>query len=144
MSFATEGFVQFGKGEGVIAMDFGGEKVEMPYSAVFYLNRARTVALAETSDPEGGEAKVLFLSRTAAQEVMTFGGQRTGAAPVDGVLLNTVASTDREALLTAHLQAVGGQALVDEAGLKQAVESAPRRSAELTMKLMAQLMAAFS
>lgn len=143
MSFQAEGFQPIGQGSGVIALDMGGEVIEMPYAATFHLNSAGTVALAETVDEASGETKLLFLSRTPSQEVMTFSGQRTGAVPVEGVLLNTLASDDRDALLAAHLRAVGGEAVVDREGLAAAIESAPRRSADLTMKLMAQMMAAF-
>ncbi len=138
MSFASEGFVEFAQSSGVITMDMGDESIEMPYDAKLFINAAGTIAAAETD-----EGKLLFLSKTATQEVLTFGGRRTGAAPIEGVLLNTVASEDTEELLAAHVGALAGGAIADAEALKAGIKTAPERSAALTMKLLAQMMAAF-
>lgn len=142
MSFITEGFETIGSASGTISMDFDGEAFEMPYEATLYVNAAATVAAAESSDPASGEAKYLFLSQCPGRDVLTGSGHSTNAAEVEGTLVNSVAATDREELLAAHLQAAENPQ-ADGAALATAVAEAPKRWADLSMKLMAQLMAAF-
>lgn len=143
MSFDAEGFTEIAKGSGVIKIDMAGDIMEMPYDATFYMNEAGTVAVAETPDPMEGITKYIFLSKTAAREVMTISGRQTNAVEVEGVLLNTLASTDREEMLGSHLGAIGSDAVSDADGLAKAIEEVPQRSADLSMKLLAQMMAAF-
>jgi hypothetical protein len=138
MGFDREGFAPIGTGSGTVRLDMGGFPMEMPYDASFYLGAGGTVAAASAKDVDTGQTKWMFLSRTPARDVITISGRNPGAVEVEGVLLNTVASEDRDALLAAHQEAAPG-ARPDPA-LKDAIRDAPQRSADLTMKLMAQLM----
>ena len=141
MSFATE-FDKFDSGAGALSIDMDGVKIEMPYSANFYIDGSGTIAAAETTDPESGAVKVLFLSN-APTPLYTFGGQRTGAAEIEGATLNTVAGADTEALLAAHLAAIAGKGVAAIDALKVEIRNAPQQVATLSMKLLAKLMAAW-
>ena len=141
MSFDSEGFAETGTGSGTIRVDMGGGFVdETPYDATFYLNAAGTVAAA--SADAGGVTKWMFLSKTGSGDVVTTSGRQTSAADVEGTLLNSVASEDRDELLAGHLEQAGGA--VADPGLKDAIAEAPQRSADLAVKLMQQMMAQFS
>jgi len=141
MSFVADGFETIGNASGTISMDFDGEAIEMPYEATLYLNGDATIAAAETADPSG-EAKYLFLSKCPGRDVLTGTGHSPNAVDVEGTLVNCLDSTDRDALLASHKQAADNPQ-ADGAALSAEIAEAPSRWADLSMKLMAQLMAAF-
>jgi hypothetical protein len=139
--FAGEQFKEISIKEGNLSVELFGDKQEIPFKSVCFLNSDGTIGYAQMFIK--GQDKLMFISKTLTCTVYTMPADRDDELPFgeSGVRIWGVLGGEVDKYYEQHVRALKGEEPVhDAAWLKDELEKAPQTVMDIAMKMLGQIL----